>query len=102
MKCMICKKGEMEKVKDTIGQDGIDFEAYRCSSCGEEIVDMKQLDVLANKYRQLRKSKEVTFAKWGNSIAVRIPSDVVAEYNIASGRHAVLTTDKKCIKIIPA
>lgn len=102
MKCTICKKGIMEKVKDTIEQDGVEFEAYRCSSCGEEIVDMKQLESLAEKYRKLRKAKDVTFAKWGNSIAVRIPRDIVEEYGIKSGRQAILTKDKKGIKIIPA
>lgn len=102
MKCPKCKKEAMEKIKDTIEQDGVEFEAYKCKSCGEEIIDMKQLEVLARKYRKLRKAKEVTFAKWGNSIALRIPSEIVAEYNITSGKQAILTTDKKGIKIIPA
>ncbi len=101
MKCPICKKGIMKKVKDVMEQDDIEFEAFKCSSCGEEVVDMKQLEVLADKYRKLSKAKEVTFAKWGNSIAVRIPSDVVDNYKITSGKHALMTTDKKGIKIVP-
>ena len=99
MKCPICNKGEMEKIKDTIKQDGINFEAFKCKSCGEEIMNMKQLEVLAKKYRDLRKSKEITFAKWGNSIAVRIPSEIAEEFNITSGKHALMTKDKKSIKI---
>jgi len=43
---------------------------------------MKQLKVLASKYRKLRSAKDITFTKWGNSIAVRIPSEIVDEYNI--------------------
>ena len=101
MKCPVCRKGTMEKVKDVIEQDGIEFEAFKCGSCGEKIMDMEQLKVLAKEYRNLRKAKEITFAKWGNSIAVRIPSDIVEAYNITSGKHAILTTDKKGIKIIP-
>lgn len=101
MRCPVCKKGVMEKVEDVIEQDDIKFEAFGCSSCGEKIVDMKQLEVLADKYRKLRKSREVTFAKWGNSIAIRIPSEVVEEYDIASGKHAILTFDKRGIKITP-
>ncbi len=100
MKCPICRKGTMEKVKDIMEQDGMEFEAFKCNSCGEEIMDMKQLQALAHKYRNLRKAKEVTFAKWGNSIAIRIPSDIVAEYKITSGKQAILTKDKKGIKII--
>ena len=101
MRCPICNKGKMEKIKDSIQEDGIEFEAFRCTSCGEEIMNMKQLRGLAKKYRKLKKAKEVTFAKWGNSIAVRIPSDIVEEYKIASGKHGILTKDKKGIKIIP-
>ena len=100
MKCPICNKGEMEKIKDKIKQDGIEFEAFRCISCGEEIINMKQLNVLAQKYRNLRHAKEITFAKWGNSIAVRIPKDIVEEYHIASGKQGILTKAKDGIKII--
>ena len=43
----------MEKKKDVMKQDGIEFEAYKCPECGEEIMDMKQLKILAGKYRKL-------------------------------------------------
>ncbi len=102
MKCPICNKGEMKKTKDMIKQDGVEFEAFKCDYCEEEIMDMKQLKVLAQKYRKLRQAKSITFAKWGNSIAVRIPSDIVEEYNIKSGKQGVLTKDKEGIKITPA
>lgn len=102
MKCPLCNKGRMEKVKDVIEEDGMPFEAFKCNSCGEEIMDMQQLKVLANKYRKLRKAKEVVFAKWGNSLAVRIPKEVAEEYRIKSGRQALLTTSREVIKIIPA
>lgn len=101
MKCPICNKKKMKKIKDTIKQDGVEFEAFKCKSCGEEIMDMKQLKVLAGEYRKLRQSKEVTFSKWGNSIAVRIPSEIVEEYHITSGKQGILTKDKKSIKITP-
>ncbi len=101
MRCPICNKGEMKPIKDTIKEDGIEFEAFKCSNCGEEIMDMKQLGILANKYRKLRKAKEIVFSKWGNSIAVRIPSEIVEEYKIKSGGQGILTKDKHGIKIIP-
>ena len=100
--CPVCQKGKMEKKKDIMEQDGIEFEAYKCSECGEEIMNMKQLKVLADKYRKLRHAKDITFAKWGNSIAVRIPSDIADEYNISAGKHGILTKDKEGIKIIPS
>jgi len=91
----------MEKVKDIMEQDGVEFEAFKCSKCGEEIMNMKQLKVLASKYRKLRNAKDITFSKWGNSIAVRIPSDIADEFNISAGKHGTLTKDKEGIKIIP-
>ena len=91
----------MEKKRDTMEEDGIDFEAYKCPKCGEEIMTMKQLKVLANKYRKLKNAKEIKFAKWGNSIAVRIPTDIAEEFNISVGKHGTLTKDKEGIKIIP-
>ena len=102
MKCPTCKKGTMEVFTDRIKEDGIEYEAFRCSSCGEEIMNMKQLGVLAKKYRTLKKAKEVRFAKWGNSLAVRIPSDIAEEFNLSSGSYAVLTKDKEGIRIIPS
>lgn len=101
MKCPICQKGLMKKKKDSIEQDGMEFEAYKCLECGEEIMTMKQLKVLANKYRKLRDAKDITFARWGNSIAVRIPSDIAEEYNISAGKRGILIKDKKSIKITP-
>lgn len=102
MKCSICNKGEMKKSKDLIKQDKVEFEILKCSNCGEELMTMKQLKLLANKYRELQKSKEITFAKWGNSLAVRIPIDIAEELKITEGKHGTLTRDKNMIKIIPA
>ena len=101
MKCAVCNKGTMETIKDVMEQDGLAFEAYKCSNCGEEIMDMKQLKSLATKYRKLRNAKEIIFSKWGNSIAVRIPSHIAAAYHITSGKRGILTKDKAGIKIIP-
>ncbi len=99
--CPFCQKGTMEKKKDIMEQDGIEFEAFKCSKCGEEIMTMKQLKILAGKYRKLRSAKDIKFAKWGNSVAVRIPSDIVKEYKISVGKHGTLTKDREGIKIIP-
>ena len=100
MKCPTCQ-GKMERIKDVIEKDGVGFDAFRCADCGEEIMDMKQLSALAQKYRKLRKAKDITFAKWGNSIAVRIPSEIVEEYSIKPGKHGLLTKEKEGIRIIP-
>jgi DNA-directed RNA polymerase subunit RPC12/RpoP len=102
MKCLVCRKGKMKTFVDRIPNEKIDFEFYRCLNCGEEILDMQQLKVLANKYKRLRKAKEITFSKWGNSIAVRIPNDIVKNYKIKSGKHGTIIKEKEGIKIIPS
>ena len=63
---------------------------------------MKQLKILAHKYRELRKAKEITFAKWGNSLAVRIPNEIAEDLRIVEGKHGILTKDKKGIRIVTA
>ncbi len=102
MKCPVCEKGRMVIARDTMPSEGVPFEFYRCLKCGEELLDMKQLGRLAKEYRKLRKAKEIQFSKWGNSIAVRIPKEIVDEYRIKPGREGLITKDKEGIKIIPA
>lgn len=96
MKCPICK-GKMKLINDEM--DNVTFEAFRCISCGEELLNSSQLRSLAGKYRKLRKAREVTFAQWGNSIAVRIPKDIADKLNIKPGSHGLLTEKKKEIQI---
>jgi len=91
----------MKQKRDMIEQDGVSFEAYACPKCGEELLTMPQLNALAEKYRKLRAAKEVTFAKCGNSIALRLPSDIAHEYKISPGKDGLLARDKGSIRIIP-
>ena len=97
MKCPNCHK-KMNRGTDTL--DGVRYETFRCV-CGEELMDMQQLGRLARKFKKFREAKEVTFSKWGNSIGVRIPKEIVEEYNISSGSHGILTKDKEGIRITP-
>ena len=101
MKCPICK-GTMKSVHDAIEEDNIAFQAYKCTSCGEELMDMNQLKALAGRYRKLRKAKEITFAKWGNSIAIRIPRSIAAAFGIIEGKQGLIMKEKEGIKILPA
>ena len=82
--------------------DGIRYEAYKCTNCGEEILDMHQLGKLAAKYRKMRNAKEITFKKWGNSLAIRIPSEWASEHKIKAGKSGILTKDKEGFRIIPS
>lgn len=98
MKCPKCEE-KMEKIKDIIEEDKTEFEAYRCTICGEEFLNIDQLGALAKKYRE-QKKREIIFAKWGNSIAVRIPKEFIEELNIKAGKHGILMKEKDGLKII--
>ncbi len=91
----------MEQTEGFIKRDSIAFETYKCTACGEELMNSRQLKGLADKYRQLRKAREITFATWGNSIAVRIPRRMVEQYRIAPGKHGLLVGEKEGMRIIP-
>lgn len=100
MQCYKCK-GDMKIFRDIMPKERVEYEGLECVKCGERIVTTPQLQSLASKYRKLRKAKEVTFSKWGNSLAVRIPSDIVNSYNLKDGKHGLITKDKNGIRIIP-
>lgn len=99
-KCPLCNKGKLRPVREAMPVDGVEYEALQCIRCGESIMTMGQLDVLADKYRKLRRAKEITFSKWGNSLAMRIPCEIATEYHLSIGSQGLLVKEKKGIKII--
>ncbi len=99
MKCKICG-GSVEVKKGVMEEDGVEYEYFRCSKCSEEYLNMDQLEKVAVEYRKLKDAKEVTFQKWGNSIAVRIPKEIVNAFNISSGKHGKLIKESDGLKII--
>ena len=54
-KCIECK-GRLQELKAKT-PEGICYNYYKCQKCGEEIVDMKQLHEVGEKYKTLRKYK---------------------------------------------
>ena len=102
MKCPICEQGSTKEVEHVMPEDGVPYRAHECMSCSEVYLDMGQLGELADKYRRLKARRRVKFSRWGNSIAVRIPSEVVEQYGLVSGSEGVLTKDKKGLRITPS
>ncbi len=100
-RCPLCKKGKLRLVRERMPIEGVEYEALQCVHCGESIMTMGQLDVLADHYRKLRRAKEVTFSKWGNSLAMRIPKAIAKAYKLSSGKTALLVQEKKGIRIVP-
>lgn len=98
MKCVDCG-GETEVLKDKL-KEGIPYEYYRCKKCGEEVLDMKQLKAVAEKFREMKKYN-VKLTKWGNSLGLRIPQSLTKKYNFKDKKEVMIIPEEKGIKIIP-
>ncbi|MBT7241193.1 MAG: AbrB/MazE/SpoVT family DNA-binding domain-containing protein [Candidatus Diapherotrites archaeon] len=97
MNCTKCRNKMIKK--KGITPEGFEYTYSKCVECGEEIVDLKQLHEVANKYRYMKKYS-VKISKWGDSLAMRIPKELAKEYNIKSDERITLIPEKKSIKII--
>lgn len=101
MKCPYCKV-EMVEIHGEFGPEKIDFQGAHCPKCGEEFLTMEQLKELGEKHKTWRESQKSIFSKWGNSIGIRIPSELVAALKIKPGATAYVKREKNAIKIVPA
>jgi len=97
MKCAKCENKMINK--KGITPEGFEYDYSTCTNCGEEIVDLKQLHEVAQKYREMKKYS-VKISKWGDSLAMRIPKELVKEYNLKSEKRITLIPESKSIKII--
>ena len=98
-KCSECS-GSMKEMKGKT-PEGVDYRYYKCASCGEEIVDIKQLHQVAEKYRAI-KSFHVKLSKWGLSLGVRIPKEIVKKYNLKDNEEIIIIPEEKEIKLVPS
>ncbi len=98
-KCSECD-GFMEELNAKT-PEGISYKYYRCNKCGEEIVDMKQLHNVAEKYRTIKKYN-VRISRWGLSIGIRIPKELVKRYNLKENKEVSIIPEKEGIKVIPS
>ena len=96
-RCSECN-GEMQKLKAKTPEN-IGYSYYRCKKCGEEIVDMKQLHEVAEQYRTLKKY-QVKLSKWGLSLGLRIPKELVERYHLRDEEEVAIIPERKGIRII--
>jgi len=97
MNCIKCS-GKMIEKKD-ITPEGVEYKYFKCTECGEEIVNMKQLHNVAEKYREMKKFT-VKLSKWGESIGIRIPKELIKKYKLKKNEEISLIPEKNAIKII--
>lgn len=97
MKCSKCGRLMVEKKDET--PEGVSYSYYKCKHCGEEILDMKQLHAIAEKYRKI-KHYNVRITKWGVSIGIRIPKELVQKYHLTKRKEITMIPQEKAIKLI--
>ena len=93
--CPKCSKKMIQKKGKT--PDGVTYNYFQCS-CGEEVVDMKQLHNVAKTYREMKKYR-VKISKWGLSLGVRIPKELVDKYKFSE--EVSMIPEKEGILIVP-
>lgn len=88
---MLAKKGKTP--------EGVEYDYSQCGKCGDAIVDMSQLHAVAQKYRVMKRYT-AKISKWGESLAMRIPKELVEQYGLKQNEEVTLVPEKKAIKII--
>lgn len=96
-KCSVCE-GKMEELKAKT-PEGVEYCYFKCGKCGEEIVDMKQLHNVAQKYREMKRFS-AKISKWGMSLGLRIPKELVRKYNLRSDKEVTIIPEEEGMKII--
>ena len=97
-KCSECRGSMKEYTNKT--PEGIEYNYFKCVKCGEEIVDMKQLHNVAEKYR-IMKRHYTKLSRWGLSLGLRIPQELVQKYGLKDNEEVSIISEKDGIKIIP-
>ncbi len=97
--CSECRGTMKELASKT--PEGIEYHYYKCGKCGGEVVDMKQLHQVAEKYRVL-KNYHVKLSKWGLSLGMRFPKEITQRYHLKDEKEVVIIPEERGIRIIPA
>ena len=95
-KCSECSGKLKELVSFT--PEGVQYKYFKCSECGDEILNMEQLHSVADKYREMKRDN-AKLSKWGHSIGFRIPRELAKKYNFKE--NVVIIPESRGIRIIP-
>ena len=94
-KCFKCNAQMIEKKGKT--PEGVSYTYFSCGKCGEEIVDMKQLHEVAEKYREMKRYT-AKLTPWGKSLGLRIPKELADKYKFKG--EVVLIPEDNGIRIV--
>jgi DNA-directed RNA polymerase subunit RPC12/RpoP len=97
-KCSECN-GRMKELRAKT-PEGVEYLYFKCERCGEEILNMKQLHNVAQKYREMKRFN-AKISKWGMSLGLRIPKELVKKYHFKDNEEVTIIPEEGGIKIIP-
>ena len=107
MKCPMCEKGILKKGKIKEYMFGVflgEFPAEICSRCKESFTDAattRKIEEIA-KYKGIWGiGKKTKITKTGNSLAVRIPKEIVDFLKLEEGKDAYIHPEGKNLVIEP-
>ena len=89
----------MSRMKANTDQ-GLEYEFFRCSGCGEELVNTAQLQEVMSKTADI-KTYNAKITQWGQSLGIRIPKELVVQHNIASNEEVKIIPDGRGFRIVP-
>jgi len=95
-KCSQC--GKTTVIKYAKLKDGTPYQYYSCT-CGEHFLDMKQLHEVAEIYRK-KKRNIAKLSRWGVSLGVRIPKEIVQKYNLKEKSEVTFIPEENGIRMI--
>jgi len=105
MKCPVCGRGNLEKGKIREVMFGIDlgqFPAEICNKCKESFTDgntTQAIEKAAKKKGIWGLGRKTKISKAGNSLAVRIPKEIVHFLKLKDGMEAYIHPEKDKIII---
>ena len=79
--------------------DGIGYDYWRCTKCGEEVLGMKELHEVAQKYKKIKRYSAKT-TKWGLSLGLRIPAELVKKYKIKNKEELTIIPEQNGFRVM--
>ncbi|MCK4328167.1 MAG: AbrB/MazE/SpoVT family DNA-binding domain-containing protein [Candidatus Diapherotrites archaeon] len=97
-KCHKC--GAAMKLVDDIGLGGFMVKGYRCGKCGEEVFNANEVAHILKFNKAMKRGLSAKVFKSGNSIAVRLPMELVSVYHLEAGKELKIRPEKHGIELV--
>ncbi|MBW3022782.1 AbrB/MazE/SpoVT family DNA-binding domain-containing protein [Candidatus Woesearchaeota archaeon] len=79
--------------------EGIEYEYFRCAKCGEEILGINEIHEISQKYKKIKQySAKIT--KWGLSLGLRIPAELVKKYNLKNKEELIIIPEEGGFRVV--